>query len=180
MAGAGPGGDRVDGYARAILEVAKVEAVADRVSDELFTFAREFERNHELRSTLTDQQVAVEVRQGIIEELLGTKASPLSATLVGFIVGTGRGRDLVAIVDRFVQMAAAERQREVAEIRSSVPLDGEQQQRLAQALSSALKKQVEVKVVVDPAILGGVVATVGDTVIDGSVRHRLEKLREIL
>ena len=173
-------GDRVEGYATALLSVAKAEGVADRVSDELFTFAREFERNHELRSTLTDQQIAVEVRQGIIEELLGTKASPLSATLVGFIVGTGRARDLAAIVDRFVELVAAERQHEVAEIRSSVPLDGEQQERLARALSNALNKKVEVKVVVDPAILGGVVATVGDTVIDGSVRHRLEKLREIL
>jgi F-type H+-transporting ATPase subunit delta len=96
------------------------------------------------------------------------------------MVGTGRARDLVAIVDRFVEMAAAERQHEVAEVRSSVPLDADQQQQLAKALSSALKKQVEVKVVVDPAILGGVVATVGDTVIDGSVRHRLEKLREML
>jgi len=172
--------DRIEGYAGALLAVAKGEGVVDRASDELFTFAREYERNHQLRSTMTDQQVAVEVRQGIIEELLGTRASPLSATLAGLIVGTGRARDLVAIVDRFVAMAAAERQREVAEIRSSVPLDRAQQERLAQALSSALKKQVEVKVVVDPAVMGGVVATVGDTVIDGSVRHRLEKLREVL
>ena len=171
---------RVEGYARGLLAVAKAEGLADRASDELFTFAREFERNHPLRSTLTDQNVPVEARQGVLEELLGAKASPLSASLISFLIGAGRGRDLVAIVDRFVQLAAAERQHEVAEIRSSVPLDPELQARLAAALSSALKKQVEVKVVVDPAILGGVVATVGDTVIDGSVRHRLDKLREIL
>lgn len=177
---AGTDADRVEGYAKGLLAVAKAEGVVERVSDELFKFAREYDRNHQLRSALTDQQIAVEVRQGIIEDLLGAKASPLSATLAGFIVGTGRARDLVAIVDRFVELAAAERSREVAEVRVSSPLDREQQERLARALSSALKKQVEVKVVVDPAVMGGVVATVGDTVIDGSVRHRLEKLREVL
>src|SRR5262249_27401524 len=160
--------------AKALLDAARAEGLVDRVSDELFKFAREFDRNHQLRTTLTDQQVAPEIRQGIVEDLLGAKASPLSATLVGFVVGARRARDLVAIPDRFVEMAAAERQHEVAEVRSSVPLDRDLQDRLAAALSSALKKQIEVKVVVDPAIMGGLVATVGDTVIDGSVRHRLE------
>jgi F-type H+-transporting ATPase subunit delta len=48
---------------------------------------------------------------------------------------------------------------------------------MADALSRATGKQVEVKVVVDPTVLGGVVAQVGDTVIDGSVRTRLDQLR---
>lgn len=174
------GADRIEGYAKALLTVAKAEGLADRVSDEAFTFAREYERNHQLRSTLTDQNLPVEARQGIIEELVGAKASPLTASLISFVVGAGRARDLVEILDRFVELAVAERQHVVAEVRSSVPLDPQLQERLAKALSSALKKQIEVKVVVDPSIMGGVVATVGDTVIDGSVRHRLEKLREIL
>jgi F-type H+-transporting ATPase subunit delta len=45
-------------------------------------------------------------------------------------------------------------------------------------LSRATGKRVEVKVVVDPTVMGGIVATIGDMVIDGTVRHRLEKLKE--
>ena len=55
--------------------------------------------------------------------------------------------------------------------------DDAQQQRLAAALSEATRKQVEVKVVVDATVLGGLVTRIGDTVIDGSVRHRLEQLK---
>ena len=77
-----------------------------------------------------------------------------------------------------VARAAKARQREVAEVRSAVDLTDDQRQRLATALTSATGKDVEVKVVVDPTVMGGVVATIGDTVIDGSVRHRLDQLRE--
>ena len=74
--------------------------------------------------------------------------------------------------------AAAERKHEVAEVRSAVPLTKEQQDKLAKALSKSTGKQVEVKVVVDESVLGGLVARIGDTVIDGTVRHRLDQLRE--
>ena len=172
--------ERVDGYAAALLEVAKAEGDLGRVSDELFRFARALERSDDLRQTLTDQELPPEKRQAIVEELVGRRASPLTANLVSFVVGAGRARDLVPIIDRLVEKVAAEEEREVAEVRSSVPLDDEQRDRLAEALSSSLGKQVEVKVVVDPAVMGGLVATVGETVIDGTVRHRLDQLRERL
>ena len=66
----------------------------------------------------------------------------------------------------------------VAEVRTAFPLDADQQARLADALGRATGKKVTVKVVIDPTVLGGIVARVGDTVIDGSVRSRLEQLRE--
>lgn len=175
-----PAPDRVDGYAAALLEVARAEGLVGRVSDELYHFARAFERHDALRQTITDMAVPVERRQAIVEEILGAKSSPLSAALVSFVVGAGRARDLVSIIDKFVKRAASERQREVAEVRSAVPLDEDQQKRLAEALSHALDKQIEVKVLVDPSLLGGIVARVGDTVIDGSIRYKLEKLREAL
>jgi len=65
-------------------------------------------------------------------------------------------------------------------VRSAIELDDETVARLAVSLSKATGKQVEVKTVVDPAVLGGIVARVGDTVIDGSLRHRLEELRDKL
>jgi F-type H+-transporting ATPase subunit delta len=68
----------------------------------------------------------------------------------------------------------------VAEVRSAVPLTEDQQTRLAAALANATGKQVEVKVVLDPSILGGLSASVGDVVIDGSVRTRLDQLKTLL
>lgn len=173
---------RIEGYAEALLDVARAEGLLDVVESELFNVARAMEGSDELRNTLTDPAIPVGKRQAIIEDLLGPSrgASTLTTSLVSFIVGAGRARDLPAIADRFVRLAAAERQHEVAEVRSALPLDGEQQRRLAEALSRATGKQVEVKVIVDPAVLGGIEARVGDRVIDGTVRNRIRQLRSSL
>ena len=172
--------ERIDGYATALFEVARAEGFLDEVEDELFRFARLLEGNDELRSVLTDQAVPAERRRGVVEELLGPKASPVTTNLVAMVVGAGRARQLPAIIDELVRRAAAEHRREVAEVRSAIPLDADQMTRLAAALANATGKEVEVKVIVDPSVLGGLVAQVGDTVIDGTIRTRLEQLRETI
>jgi F-type H+-transporting ATPase subunit delta len=144
----------------------------------LFRFARTMEQSDELRDALTKPELPPEKRQAVVEDLLGSKGAPLAAQIVSFLVGAGRARELPQIVDRMVQRAAEERQHALAEVRSAIPLDDEQRRRLAKALSSSVGREVEVKVVVDPSVLGGLVARVGDTVIDGTVRHRLDQLRE--
>jgi F-type H+-transporting ATPase subunit delta len=170
--------DRIDAYAAALLEIAKAEGSLETVEDELFKVARTLEANDELLMTLTDQAIPVDRRQGIVEDLLVNKASKITTALVSFLVGIGRGRDLPAIIDRLVADAAEERHETVAEVRTAVPLDEGQRDRLAVALSNATGKHVSLKVIIDPTVLGGVVARVGDTVIDGSVRHRLDQLRQ--
>lgn len=172
--------DRIDAYAAALFEVAKAEGSLATVEEELFRVARTLEGSDELRSTLTDQAVPLERRQGIVEDLLGNRASAVTTALVSFVVGAGRSRDLPAIIDRLVERAAEERSQAVAEVRSVLPLDDSQKERLAQALGRATGKTISVKVIVDPSILGGIVAQVGDTVIDGSIRTRLNQLREAL
>lgn len=172
--------DRNDAYAAALLEVAKAEGSLDRVEDELFKVARTLEANDDLRMTLSDQAIPAERRERIVEALLGAKASPITTALVDFVVAAGRSRNLPDIIDRLVARAAEERQEVVAEVRAAIPLDEEHRQRLAAALSKTTGKKVALKVVVDPTVLGGVVARVGDTVIDGTIRHRLDQLKESL
>ena len=172
--------DRIDAYAAALFEVARAEGSLETVEEELFRVARTIEGSDELRSTLTDRAVPVEMRQGIVEDLLGSRASSVTTALVSFVVGSGRSKDLPAIIDRLVERAAEERSQAVAEVRSAIPLDDDQKTRLAAALGKATGKNISVKVVVDPSILGGIVAQVADTVIDGSVRSRLNQLREAL
>lgn len=171
---------RIDGYARALFEIARAEGTLDEVEDELFRFARSFEASDELRSALTDDLIPAAKRQAIVEDLLGDKATATTTQLVSMVVGSGRGRDLPAIIDRLVARAASSKQLEVAEVRSAVALTDDQQARLKAALANATGKQVNLKVIVDPSVVGGIVATVGDTVIDGSVRTRVEQLKSRL
>lgn len=170
----------VDSYARALVDIAAAEGNLAVVEDELYRVARVFETNDQLRSTLTDEALPIERRQGVVEQLLGGKASNTTTQIVSFIVGNGRGRDLPAIVDAIVNRASSADNKEVAVVRTAVALSDDQQRRLADALVKKTGKQINLKVVVDPSVLGGIVATVGDTVIDGSVRSRLDQLKSRL
>jgi F-type H+-transporting ATPase subunit delta len=171
---------RVESYANALLEVARAEGRLADVEDELFRFARTIEGSDELRMALNDPLLPVANRVAVVEDLLGGKGLQTSVALALFVVAAGRAGELPEIVDRFVELAAAERKRAVAEVRSAVPLTQDQIDRLRDALGHATGRDVEVKVVVDPSVLGGIVATVGDIVIDGSVRHRLEQMKSQL
>ena len=77
-------------------------------------------------------------------------------------------------------MASRERDHALAEVRTAVDLSTEQRERLAEALSRATGRQVDVKIVVDPSVIGGVVARVGDEVFDGSIASRLEDAKQAL
>ncbi len=171
---------RIEGYARALFEIARAEGTLDEVEDELFRFARSYEASDALRVTLTDEHVPVEKRQAVVEDLLGGKATTTTVQLISMVVGSGRGRDLPAIVDSLVQRAASAKQLDVAEVRTAVPLTSDQQDRLKAALENATGKSLNLKAIVDPSVVGGIVATVGDTVIDDTVRTRIDQLKSRL
>lgn len=172
--------NRTDAYATAFLSVIAAEDTLDEVQDELFRFARILEGDDRLMETLADPHIEPARRQQVVVDLLGGRAQPTTVNLVGLVVGNGRARELPEIVDAAIAMRAAGRDREVAEVRTAVPLSDEQVARLAESLGRATGKNVEVQVIVDPTVQGGIVAQVGDTVIDGTVRRRLEQLRAAL
>lgn len=172
--------DRAAGYAAGIFELARAEGELERVEGELFTVARAVEASNELRDALANPQLPVTRKQAILDDLLGGRASSFTVGLVSFLVAQGRGSELSAIVDEFVARAAASRAKVVAEVRTAVALDEATINRLAEALSRSTGKQVEVKAIVDHSVIGGVVAQVGDTVIDGSVARKFASLRQAL
>ncbi len=171
---------QIEGYARALFEIAQAEDVADRVGDEFFRFARTVDANSDLRSALTDPGQITEAKSRIVAELLDSKAHPVTVRLVSLLVETGRARDFGRIVDRFIATASEHGQAAVAEVRVAAPISEEQRNRLAEVLSASKGRPVDVKVIVDPSVLGGVVTTIGDEVIDGSVKRRLDQLRASL
>ncbi len=168
----------IHGYAESLFSIVRAEGELDRVEDELFHFGKLLESNHELKQALSDKSIDKDQRQKVLEEILSGKVTPHTLGLLQFIVAQGRARQLPQILDELSDLAAEARSAVVAEVRSAVPLDDSQRRQLADALSKATGKKVEVKVLVDPSVIGGVVAKVGDTVIDGTVRRRLEQLKE--
>jgi len=169
--------DRIEGYAAAVFELARAEGDLSRVEREFFEIAKAIESSDELREKLADPGLPAERKQRIIHELAGGFASALTVNLVGFVVSQGRISEFPAIAQRLAQQAAREAGGELAEVRSAIPLDDATIERLAAALGKAVGRHVVVRAIVDPSVIGGIVARVGDTVIDGSVQSRLKSLR---
>lgn len=172
--------DRISGYAAGILEIARAEGQLERVESELYELGRQLETSRELHSMLSDPQLPLERKRAVIADLIGSRVSSLTAGLVEFLLGQNLGSDLGAVATALAEQAAASRNRQVAEIRSAVPLEPATVERLTAALERATGATLEVKTVVDPSVIGGVVARVGDRVFDGSVASKLESLRNTL
>ena len=167
----------VDQYARGLLEIVSAEGALERVENELYSFGQALEANNDLREALSDKQVPVERRLSVVDELLGKKADPQTVATVAHVIQSGRGRLLVDILRAFTQAAASQRDRAVAEVRTAVELSDDQRERLRKALGEATGREVELKVIIDEDVVGGVLATIGDTVIDGTVSRQLARMR---
>jgi F-type H+-transporting ATPase subunit delta len=169
--------DRVDAYAAAIFELAGAEGDLGRVETEFYAIARSVETSPDLRDALLNPLLPTDRKQAVVDSLVGGRASQLTVNLVSLVISQGRASELGAIADQLAQLVARSGGSDVAEIRSAIPLDDETVRRLSAALSKATGRPVEARTIVDPSVIGGVVARVGDTVIDGSVRSRLQSLR---
>jgi F-type H+-transporting ATPase subunit delta len=170
--------NRTTAYAEALLAVARAEDDADRVTDEVFALAQAVESDEQLRSTISDASLPAERRAQVIEDILGGRAAPTTVATASMVVAAGRGAQLPDIAREMARIAAEGTGAVVAEARSAVPLTEEQVSRLAEALTAKLGREVSVRNIVDPTVMGGVVTQIGDEVIDGSVRSRLSQLRE--
>jgi F-type H+-transporting ATPase subunit delta len=170
--------DRIDGYAEALLAIALAEKEETALVDEFHAAANLLAGNTELVEVLRDPRIPTERKQGIIDDLLGSRASEVTVAALGFVVAAGQARHLADIAARLAEKAADTEGEVVAEVRSPMDLDVEQVERLQAALSRATNRRVRVRVVIDPSVVGGVVTKVGDTVLDGSIRGRFDELRE--
>lgn len=171
--------DRIEGYAAAIYELAHAEGRLAVVERELYSVARALEASQELRDALVDPNLPFDRKSAILHDLLGGRAGDMTINVLNLIIGLGRISELSEIVERLGARAAEKSGTAIAEVRSAVELDEETIERLAAALAKTVGRPVEIRVVVDSTVLGGLVARVGDIVIDGTVAHRLETLRSV-
>ena len=171
--------NRVSGYAAAVFEDVST-ADLEEIEDQLFRFARTVEASRPLRHALGDRDLPVALRQQVIAELMGDQVLPATQRLAAYAVRGGRARDIVSTLDALVVDAARARGWRVAHVQSAQGVDEGQQVNLSEALARLAGNPVELQVTIDPSLLGGVVVQVGDLLVDGSARHRLNELKEHL
>jgi F-type H+-transporting ATPase subunit delta len=137
------------------------------------------EDNPELRGALSDLSRSVEDRSGLLLGLVGAKTLPATGVLVGQAVTRERGSVERALTD-YLDLAAETLDEVVATVTTARELSADEQSRLAGALSTQYGKDVQLHVVLDAALIGGLRVEIGDDVIDGTVAGRLDDARRRL
>jgi F-type H+-transporting ATPase subunit delta len=166
-------------YAQAVFQIALERDELDVWIEDLSLLARALE-NRELAEYLDAPQVPVERKIEVINGSLGDTVGPLALNLISLLASRNIVPVMPDVVDQYQRLLDSHRGIEQAEIVSAVSLDDQQQQRIAELLSEIAGTEVRVTARVDPEIIGGLLARVGDRLIDGSTRTKIQTMRRNL
>jgi len=144
----------------------------DDLEDELFRLERIIARERGLADRLGDRNLPLDKRQELLRGLLEGKADETTVRLAERAVA-GRGRSIAGALTSYQTAAANRRNASIATVRVATDLSEAERTRLADALSRQYGRNIQVNVIVDPAVLGGVRVDIGDEVIDGTVAAKL-------
>jgi F-type H+-transporting ATPase subunit delta len=165
-------------YANALADVALAQGAAEAALKQLGDFAAAFGVSAELRNFLTSPGVPREAKHEVIEKIAGRiGAGKIIRNFLFVIADHQRTHILPEIVASFQDVIRQRQGIAEAEISSAIELSAAQKKRFAQTLERLTGKKIDAKYSLDPALLGGAVVRVGDTIYDGSVRSSLNEMR---
>ena len=166
-------------YAQAAFQIASENGELDRWMDDLIVLAQAVE-DGELASFLDSPQVALARKRRLVESTLGESVSPLALNLISLLASRNVAGILPQVTDQYQRLVDGHRGIERGEVVSAVAMDEEQRRRVQELLQAIIGKEVRLTTRVESGILGGLVARVGDRVIDGSTAAKLEAMRREL
>lgn len=165
-------------YANALADIALAQGAAEPAVKQLSDFASLFAESAELRNFLSSPAVPAEAKHGVLEKLAARLgASKIIRNFLFVIADHHRTQNLPQIVETFQEVVRQRQGVAEAEVSSAVELTAAQKKELGQTLTKLTGKKIETKYSLDPALLGGAVVRIGDTIYDGSVRSRLNEMR---
>ncbi len=168
------------GYAKGLFEVAQAENALAQVQEGLLRLRDLLKSNPNLLQFLKDPNVKREGKRKALGELFDGRVHPLILNALLAISDQDRGGHLTHIIEEFGLIAASARQKVAGEVVTAIKLDDATLQKMAVELSRITGKNVELFQRIDTSILGGAIIQVGEQIIDGSLRRRLNLIKEKL
>ena len=165
-------------YAQAAFEIARETGQIDRWAEDL-GLARETLQDATLRAYLEMPKLPLDRKIRMLRDSLDS-LQPLALNLVALLISRNALGLLPGIATEYQRLVDVHLGRLRAEVVTAVPLEDQQRERLGRHLTQLLSQEVVLTTRVDPDVLGGLVARVGDRLIDGSTRGRLRALRKSL
>jgi F-type H+-transporting ATPase subunit delta len=165
-------------YAQAIYQIAKAKNNLDEWGKELKRVS-ELVKDQQVVDFVDSPKVPFTQKAELIKQKLG-KADELVLNLCSLLISKGKLKNAGQISEEYEALLDEHKGIKHALVTTAVPVDEAEKQKIANQLEKITGKKVTVKLQVNPAILGGIIARIEDTQIDGSVRNKLELLRRNL
>ena len=162
-------------YAQAAFELALKKNELEGWQQGLRVIA-DLSKNEELMTLLQNPRLPFPAKKSLLEKLLAG-IPPFAFNLALLLVSKGILRRAGDIFQQYNHLLDAYRGVERAKVTAAVPLAEEDQDAISRRLEKIVQRKVVIDAHVDPSIIGGFIARVGDTLIDGSIRQRLESLK---
>lgn len=166
-------------YAETLFELGREQNTIDQWISDL-AFLSELLSNHKLLVVLTDPRLALATKKDIVSDLTQGKVNASAFGLAMVLVEQNALDLMTRIQNEFSLLYDEYHQRVKATVTTAVPLSPEDEVKVLDYLKVLTGKTVVPSYQIDPAMLGGVIARVGDTLIDNSVQQRLKVLRDRL
>jgi F-type H+-transporting ATPase subunit delta len=165
-------------YATALADIALEQGAAEPVKKQLEEFDAAYAESAELRNVLANPAVELSAKHGVIEKLAARMgASRIVRNFLFVVVDNQRTHLLPEILQAFEEVLRQRQGVAEAEVTSAAELTAPQKAQLQQTLERLTGRKIQAKYSLDPAMLGGAVVRIGDTIYDGSVRNRLNQMR---
>ncbi len=165
-------------YANALADIALAQGAAEPTSKQLHEFGAAFTQSAELRTFLASPAVSVAAKHAVIEKIAGRVGASKIIRNFLFVLADHRRTNLIPeVIAAFHEVIRQRQGIAEAEISSAIELSAAQKKGMATTLASLTGKKIEAKYALDPALLGGAVVRIGDTIYDGSLRSRLNEMR---
>ena len=166
-------------YAQAVFQIALERKELDAWLDDLTLLVGALE-NDEFAELLDAPQIPVRRKVEVITSTVGDSVAPLALNLISLLATRNVAHLMPGVVEQFERLLDAHRGIERAEVASAVPLNNRERRRIEELLEGIVGRQIRLTSRVEPQMLGGLVARVGDRVIDGSTRTKLGAMRRDL
>ncbi len=167
-------------YGTALFETALEMRKVDEFYEEVQTLISILQSEQDFMHVLQHPQVVLEEKITLLETVFLSKASKEVVGLLVLIVKKNRQQYLIEILQMFSDMVKVHKGIDSGIVISSVALSDDQMQRIQHLVSRNLNKQVELRTEVDPSLIGGLRIQVGDHMIDGTIRGKMEELKHQL
>jgi len=159
-------------------DIALAEGAPEPAAKQLHEFGAAYAQSAELRTFLASPAVSTEAKHAVIEKIVARLGASKIIRNFLFVIADHRRTQLIPEVIAAFHEVVRQRQG-VAEavVSSAVELSAAQKKEMAATLAQLTGKKIEARYALDPALLGGAVVRIGDTIYDGSLRSRLNEMR---